>query len=119
SARPKIAIVGIGCRFPGGISSVDDFWRVLIDGRDTIGPMPAGRIDSALLEQRETFAIPPMGGYLDDIDRFDADFFSFSPREAERLDPQQRLLLETAWEALENAGQDASRLKGVRGGVFV
>ena len=119
SVRPKIAIVGIGCRFPGGISSVDDFWRILIEGRDTIGPIPAGRIDSALLAQRETFAIPPMGGYLDDIDRFDADFFSFSPREAERLDPQQRLLLETAWEALENAGQDASRLKGVRGGIFV
>ena len=119
SVRPKIAIVGIGCRFPGGISSVDDYWHTLIAGRDTIGPIPVGRIDAALLAQQETFAIPPMGGYLDDVDRFDADFFSFSPREAERLDPQQRLLLETAWEALENAGQDASRLKGVRGGVFV
>ena len=119
SVRPRIAIVGIGCRFPGGIAGVDEYWRALVDGRDMIGPIPAGRIDPALLAQRETFAIPPLGGYLDDIDRFDAEFFSFSPREAERLDPQQRLLLETAWEALENAGHDVSRLEGVRGGVFV
>jgi acyl transferase domain-containing protein/NAD(P)-dependent dehydrogenase (short-subunit alcohol dehydrogenase family)/acyl carrier protein len=119
SLRPKIAIVGIGCRFPGGINSAADYWRALVEGRDTIGPMPAGRIDPALLTRPETFAIPPMGGYLDDIDHIDADFFSISPREAERLDPQQRLLLETAWEALENAGQDTSQLKGARGGVFV
>src|SRR5262245_21734591 len=121
-SREPIAIVGIGCRFPGA-SGPDEFWRLLAEGRSSIGEIPAGRLDvDALYDPRP--AIPGKmttrwGGFVPDIDRFDAGFFAMSPREAERLDPQQRLLLEVAWEAVEDAGQVPEHLRGSRTGVFV
>ena len=105
-----VAIVGIGCRFPGGVTDPASFWRLLVEGRDAIAEIPSDRIDLAhYFDPRPATPgrmMTAWGGFLDRIDEFDAEFFGISPREAERLDPQQRLLLETAWEALEDAGQD-------------
>jgi amino acid adenylation domain-containing protein len=105
----SIAIVGLACRFPGGADNPEKFWRLLVDGADVVGELPDNRFD----------AVACRGGFLRDIDRFDADFFGISPREAESLDPQQRLLLETAWHACEDAGIPKARLNGSRTGVFV
>ena len=111
-----IAIVGMGCRFPGGASGLDGYWRLLSEGRSGIRTMPAGRWDGV----RET--LPPhllLGGYLDEIDRFDAEFFGIAPREAHGIDPQQRLLLEVCWEALADAAIAPGALSGSDAGVFV
>ena len=118
-----MAIVGIGCRFPGGAVDAASFWRLLEEGRDCISSIPADRMDVERFYDARP-ALPGhmatrWGGYLDDIRGFDAEFFGVSPREAERLDPQQRLLLETAWEALEDAGMRAPELSGRRVGVYV
>ena len=118
-----VAIVGIGCRFPGGVAGPASLWRLLDAGVDAVSQIPGGRFalsnyydpGSATVGHKMT----RWGGFLDGIENFDAEFFGISPREAERLDPQQRLLLETAWEALEDAGQDAHQLRGTRTGVFV
>ena len=111
-----VAIVGIGCRFPGGVDDPASFWRLLSEGVDAITRSRADRIDlDHFYDPRPATPGRMMtrwGGFLDGIDEFDADFFGISPREAERLDPQQRLLLETAWEALEDAGQDIGRTGG-------
>jgi phthiocerol/phenolphthiocerol synthesis type-I polyketide synthase B len=118
-----VAIVGIGCRFPGGVSDAESFWRLLSAGKDAITEIPRDRID--LNHYFDAAPATPgrmmtrWGGYLDRIDEFDADFFGISPREAERMDPQQRLLLETAWEALEDAGQDLKRIDHQSASVFV
>ena len=118
-----IAIVGIGCRFPGGITDVASFWRFLSEGRDAIAEIPADRIDIGHYYDPRPATPGRMmtrwGGFLEGLDQFDADFFAIAPREAERLDPQQRLLLETAWEALEDAGQDVHKLEGTPAGVFI
>ena len=118
-----IAIVGIGCRFPGGVADSTGFWRLLYEGRSAIGPIPRDRIDLDRYFDAEPQTpgrmVASAGGYLDGIDGFDAEFFGISPREAERLDPQQRLLLETAWEAIEDSGTDAASLERKRVGVFV
>jgi phthiocerol/phenolphthiocerol synthesis type-I polyketide synthase B len=118
-----IAIVGIGCRFPGGIVDAASYWRALANGVDAITEIPADRIDLARWFDARPATPGRMmtrwGGFLDRIEEFDALAFGISPREAERMDPQQRLLLETSWEALEDAGQDVSRLDGSRTGVFV
>jgi myxalamid-type polyketide synthase MxaE and MxaD len=120
--REPVAIVGIGCRFPGA-SGPGAFWRLLAGGVSTVSEIPADRLDvKALYDPRP--GVPGRmatrwGGFLEDVDRFDAGFFQMSPREAERLDPQQRLLLEVTWEALEDAGQVPSGLRGSRTGVFV
>lgn len=123
SEAAPVAIIGIGCRFPGGIGDVASFWRFLSEGRDAIAEIPYDRIDIGVhFDPRPATPGRMMtrwGGFLDSIDRFDADFFGVSPREAERLDPQQRLLLETAWEALEDAGQDIRKLEGTPTGVFI
>ncbi|MDX2205386.1 MAG: SDR family NAD(P)-dependent oxidoreductase [Hyphomicrobiaceae bacterium] len=118
-----IAIVGIGCRFPGGVSDVAGFWQLLSEGRDAIGEIPADRMDVTRYFD-PGLAVPGRmstrwGGYLDRISELDAGFFGLSPLEAERMDPQHRLLLETAWEAIEDAGLDAAALEGSRSGVFV
>lgn len=122
-AAQPIAIVGIGCRFPGGVDTHEAFLRMLREGRQSIGEIPADRLDL----QRFYDPTPRtpgkmssrLGGYLSDIDQFDPEFFGLSPREAERMDPQQRLMLEASWEALEDAGIDALGLKGGKVGVFV
>ena len=123
SERSRIAVVGIGCRFPGGADSPDAFWRLLEAGADVIGPMPAGRFDVDRFVHPEPGTPGRMvtadGGFLPDIDRFDAAFFGLSPREARKIDPQHRLLLEVAWEALEDAGIPPSSLAGRRVGVYV
>ncbi len=118
-----VAVIGIGCRFPGGVASAADFWRLLADGVDAITEIPPDRMDVArYFDPRPATPgriMSRWGGYLGPLDGFDAEFFGLSPREAERLDPQQRLLLETAWEALDDAGQDRVRIDGSRTGVFV
>nr|QEO74681.1 AMP-dependent synthetase and ligase [uncultured bacterium] len=107
-----IAIVGMACRFPGA-ESIEAFWRLLRDGVDAITEVPPGRWETGL----NGFA--RHGGFLKQVDGFDAPFFGISPREAAQIDPQQRLLLEVAWEALEDAGYAPDRLGGTRTGVFV
>jgi phthiocerol/phenolphthiocerol synthesis type-I polyketide synthase B len=119
----SVAIVGIGCRFPGGITDAESFWRFVSEGRDAIAEIPQDRMDVGhYFDPRAATPGRMMsrrGGFLERIDEFDAEFFSISPREAECLDPQQRLLLETAWEALEDAGQDIRSLEGSPTGVFI
>ncbi len=114
-ASDPIAIVGMGCRFPGGAATPDEFWTALQEGRDCVGQIPAGRWkDSASLQAQMR-----RGGYLPEIDGFDAAYFGISPREAQQMDPQQRLLLEVTWEALWDAGIEPDNLAGTNAGVFV
>lgn len=118
-----IAIVGAGCRFPGGADSLERFWRLLIDGKDTVSEIPEKRwrIDDYY---DPTPGVPGKmyfrhGAFLEDIDLFDPHFFGISPREAMNMDPQHRLLLEVGWEALENAAIAPDRLRNTRTGIFV
>ncbi len=122
SAAEPIAIIGLGCRFPGA-SDPDSYWRLLRDGIDAIREVPPDRWDVDQFYHSDPGTPGRMstrwGGFLDDVDLFDASFFGISPREAASLDPQQRLLLEVTWEALENAGQASDRLARTQAGVFV
>ncbi|MEU0797514.1 beta-ketoacyl synthase N-terminal-like domain-containing protein, partial [Amycolatopsis sp. NPDC005961] len=113
-----IAVVGLGCRLPGGIDSPEAFWRFLEAGGDGIGDVPEGRWET-FAPASDLAGLPLRGGFLDDVAGFDAEFFGITPREAEAMDPQQRLLLEVAWAALEHAGIPPSGLRGSRTGVFV
>ena len=118
-----IAVIGMACRFPGGSNSPDEFWAMLEEGRDAIVDVPADRWDVDALYDPDPDAPGKVatrwGGYLDDVQRFDNDFFSISAREARAMDPQQRLLLETTWRAFEDAGTPPSRYYGAKAGVFI
>jgi malonyl CoA-acyl carrier protein transacylase len=125
AAHEPIAIVGMGCRFPGGANDIFAYWDILKGGKDAISEVPRDRWDIRKLFDPDPDAPGKMysrwGGFLKGVrvDEFDAGFFGIPPREAEWMDPQQRLMLEVTWEALENAGIPPSALQGTPTGVFV
>lgn len=118
-----LAIIGMGCHFPGGSVDVHHFWQLLAGGQDAVCEVPFQRWDVSAFFDASPDAPGRMytryGAFLDGIDRFDAGFFEISPREAAQIDPQQRLLLEVAWQALEDAGIPPDSLRGSRSGVFI
>src|SRR5215217_5676610 len=113
-----IAIVGAGCRFPGGAEDLESYWELLRTGRTVLDDVPADRWDAGFHGTGAGRIASRTGGFLADVDRFDAQFFGISPREAREMDPQQRILLEVAWEAVEDAGIPRAELTGSRTGVF-
>jgi acyl transferase domain-containing protein len=118
-----IAIIGMGCRFPGGANDPESFWRLLSEGVDATRPIPPERWDVESLYDADPEAPGKIyarrGGFLENVDLFDAEFFGISPREARAIDPQQRLVAEVGWEALEHAGYAPARLAGTPTGVFI
>ena len=123
SKSEPIAIIGMGCRFPGGANDPKTFWRLLCDGTDAIKSIPSQRWDIDAYYDPNPNTQGKMyirqAGLLSQVDQFDPQFFGISPRETISLDPQQRLMLEVSWEALENAGQAPNELKDSQTGVFV
>ena len=121
--RAPIAIIGIGCRYPGDANGPAGFWRLVRDGVDAITETPAERWHSQAFYDDDPSAPGKMysrwGGFIPDVDQFDAPFFAISRLEAARMDPQQRLLLEVAWEAFEDAGLPVEQLAGSKTGVFI
>jgi len=120
--KEKIAIIGVGCRFPGNLHDVESFWNFLLEGGDAVVEVPSDRWNKDRFYDPEPGipgkTIAKEGGFIDGIDQFDPQFFGISPREAPYIDPQQRLLLETAWEAMEDAGIVLDQENGTNIGVF-
>ncbi|PEG37907.1 polyketide synthase [Mycolicibacterium agri] len=123
AAAEPIAVIGIGCRFPGGSVGPQAYWEFLADGGDAIGEVPSDRWDVEEFYDPDPFSPGRMSskwaGFLPDVSGFDADHFGISPREAETMDPQQRLLLEVAWEALEHGGFAPEAMGGSRTAVMM
>ncbi len=120
--KEPVAVVGMGCRFPGGANNPDAYWDLLNRGVDAVSEIPADRWDMSRCYDAD-YRTPGKtycrhGAFIDEVDKFDCGFFGISPEEAKSLDPQQRLLLEVSWEAFENGGFDVAALKGGRVGVF-
>ena len=122
SEREPIAIIGIGCRFPGGVETPEAFWQLLRNGVDAVSEIPRARWDIDAYYDANPDAAGKMytrwAATLAQVDQFEPEFFGIAPREAIHMDPQQRLLLEVSWEALEHAGQAPDKLYGTRSGVF-
>ncbi|MDJ0763008.1 MAG: SDR family NAD(P)-dependent oxidoreductase [Myxococcota bacterium] len=122
-AEEGIAVVGIGCRFPGNVSNPDEYWNFLSNGKDAITEVPPERWKIEKYYNKQAGTPGKMntrfGGFLKEVDLFDAEVFGISPKEASNMDPQQRLLLEVTWEALEHAHIPHSTLRGTQTGVFV
>ncbi len=121
--REPLAIIGIGCRLPGGVNGPESFWQMMVEGRSGIIPVPSDRWNRERW-YHENVEIPgkmitKWGGFIHDFKKFDAQFFGISPREALRMDPQQRWLLEAAWESLEDAGLPPVSLRGTDTSVYV
>ncbi|WP_214104275.1 type I polyketide synthase, partial [Acrocarpospora catenulata] len=112
-ADDPIVIVGMACRYPGGVHSPEDLWQLVTEGRDAVSSLPVDR------GWQVTGELDFQGGFMPDVAEFDAGFFGISPREALAMDPQQRVLLETTWEAVERAGIDPLSLRGSSTGVYV
>ena len=123
ASNEPIAITGIGCRYPGGVTDADSFWRLLMGGVDAITEIPPDRWNiEKFYDPRPGTpgkSVSKWGGFVEHIAEFDAGFFRISPREAPCVDPQQRLVLLTAWEALEDAGETLESIRGTNAGVFV
>ena len=123
ASTEPIAIIGLGCRFPGGANSPDAFWQLLEQGVDAISPVPCDRWDADAYHDPNPEAagkiVTPYGGFVDHLQEFDAAFFGIAPKEAVSLDPQQRLLMEVSWEAMEHAGVVPEQWADRPVGVFV
>jgi acyl transferase domain-containing protein/acyl carrier protein len=122
AACAPVAVVGMACRFPGGVAKPEEYWKLLSERRDAVSEIPPERIDlDGIFEPHPAKpgkSYSRWAGLIDAPDQFDAEFFGISPREAAEMDPQQRLLLEVSWEALEDAGIDPKSVAGQQGGVF-
>ncbi len=118
-----IAIIGMGCRFPGGVTDPQSYWLKLREGFNPITDVPANRWDTMAFFDPHPQTPGKMnqkaGCFLENVEEFDAEFFGVSPREASSMDPQQRILLEVAWEAVENSGLDHGNLTGGNVGVYI
>ncbi|MEU8082780.1 type I polyketide synthase [Micromonospora sp. NPDC049101] len=115
-----VAIVGMACRYPGGVRTPEDLWHLVTDEVDAMSSFPGDRgWDLDALSDPESGSYVQEGGFVHSAAEFDAEFFRISPREALAMDPQQRVVLQAAWEAIERAGIDAASLKGTRTGVFI
>ena len=122
-SKEPIAIIGMGCRYPGNVRTPDEFWDLLSSGRDVLCNIPSSRWEIDKYYDSEVSLPGKMyvrkGYYLNNVDQFDPQFFGLSPREADSLDPQQRMVMEVSWETLEHAGIPPTSLKGEKTGVFV